>query len=102
MAEELVLIRKDMSEGAEVIDGVYACMQNIDDALTEPQIRTAMITAINLLGHDLPANYFDQSTIANGFITVAWQNVTTGPMDTDLDTVVFGPVLENSAGVDFV
>jgi len=102
MAEELVMIRKDTREGAEVHNGVYAILQNIDDALTEPQIRTAMILAASLLGHDLPANYFDESTIANGFITVAFQNIVDGPMEIDLDTIVFGPSLEASAGVDFI
>ncbi len=46
MAEELVLIRKDVSEGAEVHDGVYAVLINVDDALTDAQIRTAAVTAV--------------------------------------------------------
>ena len=97
MAEELVLIRKDVSEGAEVHDGVYAVLINVDDALTDAQIRTAAVTAVNLGNqHDIPANYFDESSIANDLITVAMQNMS-GPMGDALDALIFSNVLEDNA-----
>lgn len=100
MAEELVLIRKDVTEGAEIIDGIYAVLINTDDGDTEAVIRTEAITAINLNAqHDLPANYFDGSTIANNLITVAMQSMA-GPMNDDLDALIFSDRLESN-GVAF-
>lgn len=100
MAEELVLIRKDLSEGAEVYDGVYAILINLDDALDDAAIQAAAVVAVNLSDqHNIPDNYFEESTIANDLITVAMQNMA-GPMNDDLDALIFSDRLESN-GVSF-
>ena len=54
MVEELVLVRKDVSRGAEIVDGIYAVLINTDDGDTEAVIRLEAVTACNLGGqHDV-------------------------------------------------
>lgn len=87
MVARLTLIEKDLSEGSEIINGVYAILINADDGDTDAVIIAEAIASAAVLGHALPDDYFDNGTITHT-ITAG------GLLAADEDSLIFGPTLE--------
>ena len=62
MVARLTLIEKDMAEGSEIIDEIYAVLINADDGDTDADIAGFAIASLIVAGHDIPPTYFDGAT----------------------------------------
>ncbi len=82
MVARLSLIEKDMSEGAEIIDEIYAVIINSDDGGSDAVIAAEAIAQLIVAGHDIPPSYFDGAAFDHTITTA-------GLLSTDEDMLYY-------------